>query len=103
MRIEDLLGKREEVWRMPVLSMFYGIIVRMYMEKSSRHNLPHIHAEYSGEEVVVALDGKVLEGAIPSAKMKLLEAWMEIRKDELTANWQLLSSGEQYFRIEPPR
>jgi hypothetical protein len=63
--------------------------------------MPHIHAEYSGEEAVVAFDGKVLEGAIPVAKMKLLEAWMEIHKDDLTANWQLLSNGEQYFRIEP--
>jgi len=88
---------------MPVISMFYGIIVRMYMEKSGRHNMPHIHAEYSGEEVVVALDGKVLEGAIPTAKMKLLDAWMEIHKDDLAANWQLLSHGQQYFRIEPLR
>ena len=86
---------------MPVLSMFYGIIVRMYMEKLGRHNMPHLHAEYSGEEVVVALNGEVLEGSIPAAKMKLLEAWMEIHKDDLAANWQLLSSGEQHFRIEP--
>jgi hypothetical protein len=86
---------------MPVLSVFYGIIVRMYMESMGQHNLPHIHAEYSGEEIVIALDGTVLEGAIPSAKMKLLAAWMEIHKDDLAANWQLLSNGEQYFKIEP--
>ncbi len=46
---------------MPVLSMFFGIIVRMYREVSGKHNMPHIHAEYSGDEVVVALDGTVLE------------------------------------------
>ena len=61
---------------MPVLSMFFGIIVRMYQEAGRKHNVPHIHAEYSGDEVVVALDGTVLEGAIPKSKMKLLEAWM---------------------------
>lgn len=49
---------------MPVLSMFFGIIVRMYQEAGRKHNVPHIHAEYSGDEVVVALDGTVLEGAI---------------------------------------
>lgn len=86
---------------MPVLSLFYGIIVRMYMEVSGKHNKPHIHAEYSGDEVVVALDGEVLEGRLPSAKMKLLEAWMVIHQDDLQANWQLLSRGEQFFRIEP--
>ena len=36
---------------MPVLSTFYGIIVRMYREVGGKHNLPHIHAEYSGQEM----------------------------------------------------
>lgn len=86
---------------MPVLSTFFGIIVRMYREVTSQHKLPHIHAEYSGEEVVVALDGTVLEGELPKAKMKLLLAWMEIHKEDLEANWKLLSNGEQFFRIDP--
>ncbi|MCL2165420.1 MAG: DUF4160 domain-containing protein [Oscillospiraceae bacterium] len=86
---------------MPILSLFYGIIIRMYMEGSSRHNKPHIHAEYSGEEIIVALDGDVLEGSIPRRKMKLLEAWMEIHNEDLEANWKLLSVGEQFFRIDP--
>ena len=86
---------------MPVLSTFYGIIVRMYKENSGKHNMPHIHVEYSGEEVVVALDGTVIEGAIPKAKMKLLDAWMEIHREDLEVNWKLLSNGEQFFRIDP--
>ena len=88
---------------MPVLSAFYGIIVRMYKESGERHNLPHIHAEYSGEEIVVALDGSIIEGSFPKGKLKLLEAWMEIHKEELEANWKLLSNGEQFFRIDPLR
>ena len=47
---------------MPTISMFYGIIVRMYREVGGQHNLPHIHAEYQGSEVVISLDGDVLEG-----------------------------------------
>jgi hypothetical protein len=86
---------------MPIISLFYGIIVRMYMETSERHNKPHIHAEYSGEEVAVTFDGEILEGKLPSSKMKLLEAWMVIHHDDLQANWQLLSNGEQFFRIDP--
>lgn len=88
---------------MPVLCMFFGIIVRMYKESGGKHNLPHIHAEYSGEEVVAALDGTILEGSIPKAKMKLLDAWMEIHREELEADWKLLSNGEQFFRIDPLR
>jgi hypothetical protein len=83
------------------LSLFYGIIVRMYKENSGKHHKPHIHAEFSGDEVVVTIDGEVLEGSIPSAKMKLLEAWMVIHKEDLQADWELLSKGEQTFRIDP--
>ena len=88
---------------MPVLCMFFGIIVRMYKESGGKHNLPHIHAEFSGEEVVVALDGTILDGSIPKAKMKLLDAWMEIHRDDLEADWKLLSNGEPSFRIDPLR
>ena len=86
---------------MPILSVFYGIIVKMYRERGGKHNKPHIHAEYAGDEVVMTLDGEVLEGALPKNKMKLLEAWMELRKEDLAANWKLLADGEQFFRIEP--
>jgi hypothetical protein len=68
---------------------------------SGQHNKPHVHAEYSGEEVVVALDGEVLDGSIPRGKMKLLDAWMELHREDLEVNWKLLSSGEQFFRIDP--
>ena len=34
---------------MPVLSRFYGIIIRMYFQQSE-HNPPHIHAIY-GEDM----------------------------------------------------
>ncbi|MGN1251134.1 MAG: DUF4160 domain-containing protein [Candidatus Spyradocola sp.] len=86
---------------MPVLSTFFGIIVRMYREVGGKHNIPHIHAEYAGEEIVVALDGTILEGGIPKNRLKLLDAWMEIHREDLEANWTLLSNGEQFFRIDP--
>ena len=86
---------------MPTLSMFYGIIVRMFKEKDGKHNLPHIHAVYSGQKVVVSLDGKIIEGSLPASKMKLLLAWMEIHADELQANWQLLTEEDTFFKIEP--
>ena len=86
---------------MPVLSLFYGIIIRMYKEVSGKHHEPHIHAEYSGEEVAISFDGKILEGSIPNTKLKLVEAWMEIHREDLEANWKLLSNGEQVFKIEP--
>jgi len=86
---------------MPILSLFYGIIIRMHNEISARHHKPHIHVEYAEDEVVIALDGEILEGSIPKAKLKLVEAWLEIHHDDLEANWKLLSNGEEFFKIDP--
>lgn len=86
---------------MPTISMFYGIIVRMYAEKDGQHNLPHIHAFFSGQEAALDLNGNILEGNLPKGKIKLLLAWMEIHKEELEANWKLLSDNEPAFKIDP--
>lgn len=88
---------------MPTLSMFYGIIITMYREVSGKHSLPHFHAEYQGEEVVVDFEGKIIEGRIPNKKLKLVLAWAEIHNEELMANWKLLSEGREFFRIDPLR
>lgn len=84
--------------------MFYGIIVYMYFMDNRQHSLPHIHAKYQEDEVVVAIpDGEILEGSIPSSKMKLLSAWIELHREELVANWQLAVSGQHPFKIDPLR
>ena len=45
----------------------------------------------------------VYEGEIPNPKMKLLQAWMELHKEELEANWELTASGQQPYKIDPLR
>ena len=86
---------------MPTLSMFYGIIIRMHSERGGKHKLPHIHALYGKDEIVLSLTGDVLEGNFPGKQLKLLLAWTALHEDELEANWKLLSEGEGYFKIEP--
>ena len=89
---------------MPVISMFYGIIVSLYFIDNKRHKKPHLHARYQNDEVVVSLpEGAVLEGGLPPAKMRLLLAWMEIHRDELLADWDLAVSGQHPYKIEPLR
>ena len=88
---------------MPTLSVFYGIIITMYREKSDRHNMPHFHAQYQNDEAAIAFDGEILEGNLPKNKLKLVIAWAEIHREDLEANWILLSDGREYFKIEPLR
>ena len=88
---------------MPTLSLFFGIIIKMYREINSKHKLPHIHAEYQEDEAVISLDGEVLSGSLPPIKLKLVLAWMEIHNEDLQDNWKILSEGKEFFKIDPLR
>lgn len=83
---------------MPTISMFYGILIRMYYED---HNPPHIHAIYGDNQACYNFEGVAFKGELPKKQDKLVQAWIEIHKDDLLANWKLASEGEQIFKIEP--
>lgn len=76
----------------------------MYFLDNKQHNLPHIHVKYQDNEIVISIpDGQVLQGNIPSAKMKLLSAWIEIHKEDLMESWELAVSGQHPKKIDPLR
>ena len=78
--------------------MFYGIVVIMYYYDTKQHNLPHIHVEYAGETAVIAIpNGNVIEGSLPSNKLKLVLAWIEIHKEDLMQNWKLAVNGKNHL------
>ncbi|GAB3495393.1 hypothetical protein GCM10027341_12680 [Spirosoma knui] len=39
---------------MPVISVFYGLIISLYYFDNKQHNLPHVHVRYSEMEGVFA-------------------------------------------------
>jgi kynureninase len=88
---------------MPTISMFYGIIIRMYCAPGE-HNPPHIHAYYQNDTAVVSIKQcKVTQGKLPRKKERLVLAWVEIHQEALLANWELASNGELPFSIDPLR
>ena len=87
---------------MPELSRFFGIIIRMYVEAGDPHHLPHFHAYYQAEAAVVGLDPiEVIAGSLPRRQHRLVEAWAELRQEELIADWQRLQAGQPPLPIEP--
>ena len=46
------------------------------------------------------MDGSILDGSLPNPKRKLVEAWIEIHRDEVFADWQLAVEGETVFKIK---
>ena len=87
---------------MPTISMFYGILVSIYYEDTSRHHKPHIHVRYQGQKASVAIeDGSVLAGQFPPRQLRMVQVWVDIHRDELLADWELAVAGDEPFRIAP--
>lgn len=73
---------------MPVLSRFYGIVIRMYFQQSE-HNPPHIHAFYGEDVAAVAIqNGELLEGYLPVKVMSMVQEWIENNRTELLHMWE---------------
>ena len=74
----------------------------MYFYDNKKHHLPLIHVKYQNDEAVFSIiDGNLIEGKLPKNKIKLVEAWIEIHREDLIADWQLAIEGQQIFKIEP--
>ena len=70
---------------MPVVSTFYGIIIKMFFRD---HNPPHIHAvygEYNALIDILSLD--LIEGDLPPRALKLVQEWGGKYQDTLLEMW----------------
>ena len=82
---------------MPVLSRFYGIIIRMYFLQSD-HNPPHIHALYNEDAAAIDfMTGEVLDGHLPPKALALVREWVSLHKEDLQKIWET-----QVFKQLPP-
>ena len=76
---------------MPVLSRFYGIIIRMYFLQKE-HNPPHIHAIYNEDAAAIDfMTGEVLDGNLPPKALLLVREWISLHKSELAEIWKTQS------------
>lgn len=88
---------------MPVLSIFYGIIIRMFYEIGNKHHEPHIHAQYQEYEAVYHINGTKIEGTLPPKQQKLVQKWIQLHQKELLEDWKLASQGNAIHKINPLR
>ena len=57
---------------------------------------------YAGDEAVFAIEtGESLDGYLPRRQTRLVQAWIEIRREELMADWSLAAKGQPVFNIDP--
>ena len=86
---------------MPVISKFYGIIIRMYFKDNEQHKLLHLHANYNEYTAIFDFYGNIIDGEIPNNKRKIIQAWIEIHQEELNHLWELLVKGKEGYKIDP--
>lgn len=84
---------------MPIVSRFFGIIIRMYYNE---HNPPHLHAEYQGSNAIFDFSGNIVKGSLSSkTATRLVRDWIDLHGAELEKDWQLAQSGKELENIAP--
>lgn len=84
---------------MPILSTFFGIIVRMFHDD---HNPPHVHVEYAEYTAIVEIkSGRVISGGLPIKALKLLQEWRRLHLLNLMKAWEDVHYGRVPKKIKP--
>ena len=82
---------------MPVLSRFYGIIIRMYFQQLE-HNPPHIHALYGDDMAAIEIKtGEIIEGELPPKALNMVREWISLHEKELLNIWET----QEFSKLEP--
>ncbi len=83
---------------MPILSVFFGIMVRMWHDD---HPPAHIHVEYQGFEAFIDIEtGTIVKGKLPGKVAAIIQDWCHTHRQELRDNWQRAQRFEPLERIQ---
>jgi len=84
---------------MPTISMFFGILIRMFFNE---HAPPHFHAEYGEYKAVINIQTlEVMEGKMSRRALELVLDWAELHQTELMEDWELCRKHLEPRPIEP--
>src|SRR5437870_13384700 len=84
---------------MPVLSKFYGIVIRMLF---IRPFAAHFHAIYENCELIVSVVPlRIIQGDAPARVRGMVLEWAAQHEEELWQPWHRLRAAHQPKPIEP--
>jgi hypothetical protein len=84
---------------MPIISAFYGILIRMYFND---HAPPHFHAMHGNDEALISFNpAQLYRGSLPAKGLKLVLRWADLHPAELEENWQRARTGQALLPIPP--
>ena len=86
---------------MPVLSKFYGIVIRILRARAFE---PRFHAIYDNSEIVVNIwPLSIIQGDAPDRVRRMVLEWAALHQEELLAAWNRCEAGIMPSPIAPLR
>ena len=87
--------------KLPTISTFYGIFIRMYFND---HSPPHFHVQYAEFKATVDIQAlNITSGALPKRAQGLVMEWATLHQQELLIDWKLCMDKLQPNQISPLR
>jgi len=86
------------------ISLFLGVLVYMYTEPGSPHKMPHIHVVAGGEKASLSIpDAEILAASkdFPPKKLRAVQTWIDLRAEDLLADWELAKAGKKPIWVQP--
>ncbi len=97
--MKPTLAAIDQYQNMPVISKFYGIVIRMIFV---RHFVAHFHAFYGDCELVVAINPlHILQGCAPARASGMVLEWARAHQVELVEAWRCCSAAQPPQPIAP--
>ncbi|MCP4549442.1 MAG: DUF4160 domain-containing protein [bacterium] len=79
---------------MPVITRFYGILIKMYFKE---HGVPHFHAIYAEYNGVFSIETlEMIEGDLPRRAQRMIKSWAQQYQADLQRMWE-----KREFKILP--
>jgi hypothetical protein len=71
---------------MPVITRFYGILIKMYFKE---HGIAHFHAIYGEFNGVFDIEKlELIEGDLPQRALRIVQEWAKQYQSELLQMWK---------------
>jgi integrase len=87
-----------------IISAYYGVVVAFAATKVKKELSPFVVALCDGAETRIDVaTNEVIYGQIPPQKQILVNAWIEIHREELIASWNAGRLTGEYLKLDPLR
>lgn len=65
------------------------------------HNPPHFYVWYNDYKAIITIEEGIVKGSLPRRALNLVYEWLDLHKQELMENWELLREFKSPNKIKP--